>query len=305
MVSPSWVTLGGRFVFRLVRITPVEARKRSDLRTRFCEGRDRDGCGPGRIVLRSRAGMTLIEVLIAVALMAMLSAGLVASLQIGATSWSITHDALMLDRRIATANALLRSLLVSVVPLNARISPSSELPSQQFLFFQGEPRSMRFVSSHSMFAGTRGGLQLTELRVATYQDGFRLLLNQFDYRGPYALGQLVTGRVAVDGAPGMRWIFQPISALPTTLVLADELHHCNFSYLPKGRPNGSPAMWARVWHESNLFPVAVKVVLTPTVEPDRQARALPVSVTVPIFTQKVQEHTESEINTLRRAGRLP
>ena len=135
MVPPSWMTLVRRFVFRLVRITPVETRKRSYFRTQFSEERAWDGCDPGRIVLHSQAGMTFIEVLIAVALMAMLAFGLFTSLQIGATSWSTALDALMLDRRIASAYALLRSLLVSIVPLDAKISPSSELSSQKFLFF--------------------------------------------------------------------------------------------------------------------------------------------------------------------------
>ena len=114
----------------------------------------------------------------------------------------------------------------------------------------------------------------------------------------------MTGRVFNDGAPGMRWIFQPISVLPTTLVLADKLDRCNFSYRTKARPNHDLASWVNVWPDSNILPVAVRVFLTPTLEPGQKARALPVSVTVPVFSQNVQERTEAEINALRRAGKL-
>ena len=233
----------------------------------------------------ARAGMTLIEVLIAVALMSILSIGLFTSLEMGAASWSAAHDALMFDRRIATANALLYSLLASMVPLNAVVPPGSELPRFRFLFFQGEPQSMRFVSSHSITGGARGGLQLTELHVAPHRGSFRVLLNQSDYRGPHSLGALVTGRIPLQDGRGSRLLFRPMRALPTTLIVADRLRRCRFSYFGRSRRD-EPAVWVPQWNERNALPTAVRIQLTPFAEPDRHARALPVSISAPVYAER-------------------
>ena len=256
-------------------------------------------------VLPSCAGMTLIEVLVAVGLMSMLTVGLLTSLQIGATSWSTTNDVLVLDRRVANADMLLRSLVASIVPINTQTLPGSEIPSAKTSFFQGEAHSMRFMSSHSISFGSRGKLQLTELQVDPHQGTLRLLLNQFDYQGSHMLGQLVTGRVPVEGVPGGRLVFQPIMPLPTTLIVVDQLTSCTFSYLSRKHPSDEPPMWVRIWNERDALPAAVRIELEPSTEPDYQSRALPISVTTPIFAQHVEELSEFEIYTLRRAGRLP
>ena len=247
--------------------------------------------------------MTLIEVLVAVALMAMLSAGLFTSLQIGATSWRMTQDALMLDRRIATANALLRSLLVSMVPIEAVTPPGAELPRYRFTFFQGEPRAMRFVSSHSMTAGTRDGLQLTELQASEYGGGTRVLVNQTSYQGPITLGELVSGRVAVPGVPGGRLVFRRIRALPTSLIAVDQLRACTFSYLRRRR-RAEPATWVPAWDERDALPAAVRIELTPSKEAAQRARALPISIIAPVYAEKVRELTPAQMIALRRTGRL-
>ncbi len=187
-----------------------------------------------------RRGMTLIEVLVAVALMSMLSVGLFTALQIGATSWQTTRERLMLDRRVATANAILHSSLASIVPLEAEIPPERTIGLRRLLFFQGEPDSMRFVSSYSVTEGVRGGLKIVELRVSSAPNGLRILLNQLPYLGPLSAGSLVVGRVADPGFPRGRIIFSPIRALPTSLIIADELATCNFSYLRRSRRQGEP-----------------------------------------------------------------
>ena len=257
-----------------------------------------------RAARRSRsAGMTLIEVLVAVGLMAMLSAGLFTSLQIGATSWHMTQKALMLDRRIATANALLRSLLVSMVPIEAVTPPGSRVPRHRFTFFQGERRAMRFISSHSITAGTRDGLQLTELRASEYKGGMRVLVNQAGYRGPHALGELVSGRVSLPGVRGGRLVFRPIRALPTSLIAVDQLRGCTFSYL-KRRRRAEPAFWVPAWDERDALPAAVRIELAPSIKDPQRARALPISIIAPIRAEKVRELTAREMIALQRAGRL-
>ena len=226
-----------------------------------------------------RRGMTLIEVLVAVALMSMLSVGLFTALQIGATSWQTTRERLMLDRRVATANAILHSSLASIVPLLAEIPPERTIGLRQLLFFQGEPDSMRFVSAYSVTEGVRGGLRIVELRVSSAPNGLRILLNQLPYLGPLSAGSLVADRVSDPDFPRGRIIFSPIRALPTSLIIADELATCNFSYLRRSRRQGEPTAWLAYWGELDSLPAAIRVSLSPS---SQEARVLPVSITTAV-----------------------
>ena len=222
-----------------------------------------------------RRGMTLIEVLVAVALMSMLSVGLFSALQIGATSWQTTRESLMLDRRVATANAILHSSLASIVPLEAEVPAERAMGVRRLLFFQGEPDSMRFVSSYSVTEGVRGGLRIVELQVSSGSKGLRILLNQLPYLGPLSAGSLVAGRVSDPGFPHGRIIFSPIRATPASLIIADELATCRFSYLRRSRRQGEPSAWLPYWGERDSLPVAIRVNLSPS---SREARVLPVSI---------------------------
>ena len=226
-----------------------------------------------------RRGMTLIEVLVAVVLMSMLSVGLFTALQIGATSWQTTRARLMLDRRIATANAILHSSFASIVPLEAEVPAEQAMGVRRLLFFQGEPDAMRFVSSYSVTEGVRGGLRIVELQVSSGGKGLRILLNQLPYLGPLSAGSLVAGRVSGPDFPRGRIIFSPIRATPASLIIADELATCNFSYLRRSRRQGEPTAWLPYWGERDSLPAAIRVNLSPL---SRDARVLPVSITAAV-----------------------
>ena len=223
--------------------------------------------------------MTLIEVLVAVALLSMLSAGLFTALQIGATSWQTTRDRLMMDRRVATANAILHSSFASIVPLEAEVPRERAIGLARLLFFQGEPGSMRFVSSYSVTEGMRGGLRIVELQVSSARKGLRILLNQLPYLGPLSAGSLVVDRVPEQSLPRGRIIFAPIRAMPTSLIIADGLAQCSFSYMRRSRRIGEPSVWLPYWGERDSLPAAIRVNLSPS---SREPRALPVSITTAV-----------------------
>lgn len=232
-----------------------------------------------------RRGMTLIEVLVAVALLSLLSAGLFTSLQIGATSWSTASQRLMLDRRVANANAILHSSFASIVPLEAEIPRERQIGLPQLLFFQGEPGSMRYVSSYSVTEGVRGGLRIVELQVSSAQNGVRILLNQLPYLGPLSAGSLVVDRVSDPDFPRGRIIFEPIRAMPTSLIIVDELAACTFSYLRRPRRRDEPSLWLPYWGERDSLPAAIRVNLSPS---SRDVRLLPVSITTAVRAEWVR-----------------
>jgi general secretion pathway protein J len=226
--------------------------------------------------------MTLIEILVAVSLMGLLSVGIVTSLEVGANSWQRARSSLSLDRRIATANSILHSGISGIAPVLAQVPPGRRMEVQSLTFFQGEPQSMRFVSSYSVTEGRRGGLQIVELEIVNSERGRRVLLNQMPYRGPLSAGVLVAGFVRDANFPRGRVIFEPIRPRATSLIILDELQECRFAYLKApGHYLGSSA-WIDYWDEVNMLPVAVAIRLTPQSGNDR---LLPVSIVAAIPAQ--------------------
>ncbi len=235
----------------------------------------------------SRRGMTLVEVIVAMSLLGLLSAGLFTAFQVGASAWLTTRERLMLDRNIAGQNQRFHALFAGIVPLEAAIPPDREIRVRPFPFFQGEPQSMRFVTSHSITAGARGGLRITELQVVDAPDrGRRILLNQLPYLGPFSAGGFVTGWVPISEPPGRQLVFEPIRALPdVSLIIADRLADCSFQYLERPRGRDLPSIWVSTWNDLDRLPGAITINLTPA---SREARLLPVSITTAVRAEYVR-----------------
>ena len=229
-----------------------------------------------------QAGLTLIEVLVAVTLLALLAGGIFTAFHVGASSWQSTRERLMLDRRIATANSILHATLAAIVPIEAEIPRGVSAGGQRFPFFQGERGSMRFVSSYSITRGIRGGLQITELQVSPSKDGLRILLNQSPYTGPLSAGRLIEG-VGQDPLSGRRRLrFRPIRPRPSSRILADQLAQCRFRYLLQPQGRGEPTVWVPEWTETGRYPEAISIDVVPKQE---QTRLRPVSITAPVLAK--------------------
>jgi len=226
------------------------------------------------------AGMTLIEVVVAVTLLGLLSTALLVAFQMGAGAWQDARERLLLDRRISSANQILNRALACIVPVTAippRGSGVGRVP-----FFQGEPAAMRFVSSYSATEGARGGLNVYELKVVERRRGYRVLLNQDRYRGPRSVGRLITGIESDRPVRGRVLRFRPIEPRAVSLIIADDLRHCSFSYLWNPPMSRAEPEWRPLWNEQDLIPAAVTIDLAPL---KREARLRPVSITVPIRAQ--------------------
>jgi hypothetical protein len=193
----------------------------------------------------------------------MLSAGIVLALQVAAGSWETARTSLTLDRRVATANSLFHSLLAGALPSEAWLRPGGDAGPRRFPFFQGEPAVTRFVSSFSVAAGRRAGLQITEIWIAPGPRGQRVLLNQRPYLGPFSAGALVEGFASEPGLPALRPVFAPVRPLPSSLILADELAGGRFSYLMPSRRPGETAAWLARWTDNRQLPRAITVELEP------------------------------------------
>ena len=120
-------------------------------------------CGTGHRFLwpvgtahRRRAGMTLMEVMVAVVLFAFLSVGILTALRVGINSMEHADEHLMLNRRAAYAVRILQSQLNGFMPEQGMFQLTPQSGIQTMPFFQGEPASMRFVSSYSLQDASRG-----------------------------------------------------------------------------------------------------------------------------------------------------
>lgn len=226
---------------------------------------------------RSRAGVTLIELLVAVTLFGLLSVGMLYAFRIGLMAYAKTQSHLMDNRRVAGAQRVLMQELQNMVPVVAPCGGDGpKMP-----FFQGESQSMRMVSTFSLQGASRGLAQILEIFVGPGADGqgVRLMVNEIPYAGPRAAGRLCTG-------PGH---FAGISASDKSFVLADKLAFVRFTYL-KVPLDVSPE---RVWLPQFLgivggtWPRAVRIEMAPyQVDP---SRLQPISVTALIRVHRSPE----------------
>ena len=229
--------------------------------------------------IRSDAGVTLMEVLIAVTLLSLLSMGMLFAIRIGLNTFGKTNDKLMYNRRVAGAQRILEQELQSVIPVVATCGREAGGP--KFGFFQGEESAMRLVSSFSLQGAWRGQPQILELAVIPADNGgVRLIVNEALYTGPLSAGGLCLG--LFDGG----LTFAPINPGPTSFVLADNLQYCRFSYMVPAEKKTDPGVWRnRVKH--NGWPYGIRVEMAP-IDPN-PSRLQPISITVPIYMHRSAE----------------
>ncbi len=223
---------------------------------------------------RNQAGVTLIEVLVAITLLSLLSVAMLFALRIGLSAYAKTNAKLMDYRRVAGAQRILEQELEGIVPA---VGPCTGMPDAApgstpngpvFGFFQAAPQTMRLVSTFSLQQAWRGRPQILELFVVPSDDGqgVRLVVNEIPYSGPLAAGRLCTG-MAADPAAGIALPhFRPVTAGPNSFVLADKLAFCRFSYIWQPRTANDPIIWSPVALNSG-WPVAVRVEMAP-LQPD-------------------------------------
>jgi prepilin-type N-terminal cleavage/methylation domain-containing protein len=227
---------------------------------------------------RSTAGVTLIEVLIAVTLLSLLTVGMSMAMRVGFNTFSKTDGKLMDNRRVAGAQRILEQELEGIMPVNLPCLGGGETTvGLSFVMFQGQPQVMRLVSTFSLQQAWRGQPQVLEFFVVPGEEGrgVRLVVNELPYH-PVDAGRLCMGQ---DPTNGLIRFPQP-QANERSFVLADKLAYCRFVYLqhPLAEASALP-LWAPTLAYQG-WPQAVRIEMAP-LEPDA-ARLQPISVTAPL-----------------------
>jgi prepilin-type N-terminal cleavage/methylation domain-containing protein len=230
--------------------------------------------------MKKRAGVTLLELLLAVSLLGLLSAGILTALHTGVNAMGKANARLMDNRRMVSVQQILDEQIAGFIPVMAGCLVGDGRPPIAMPFFQGEPRSMRFVSSFSLGEGWRGLAQVLEFQVIPGENGqgVRLVVNEHTYTGPLSAGAFCLG-LGMDQTLGVQApLFRPILVGPQSFVLADRLASCRFSYR-EVQPAPEGDRWVERWILPR-WPSAVRIDMVPLAA--NTTRILPMSITEPI-----------------------
>jgi prepilin-type N-terminal cleavage/methylation domain-containing protein len=217
---------------------------------------------------RSR-GVTLIEMLIAVSLLSLLVAGILIAMHLGLNAMQKANAKLMANRRAVRVQEILEQQIEGFMPEVADCFRGPETPPARIPFFQGQPQSMRFVSSYSLTEAARGYPRILEFQVIAgeHGDGVRLVVNERLYTGPAGAGMLCLG-YAPDPATGTPVPqFRPIEIGPGSFVLADRLAFCRFLYR-QALPPPALERWVPAWVLPQ-WPTAVRIEINAPVHVNR------------------------------------
>ena len=193
---------------------------------------------------KSDGGLTLVEVALALGLVALLVTAALAATATGLRAWLATGQAISLDRREANWSDQLHAAIAAMVPIEA---VSGREPSDRALFFQGQPNAMRFVTAHSPTQGGRGGVRLVELSAMRVGDETRLFLSDSPCPDTLRLGALLAG-------PPDRMASSPPN------LLGEGFDLCEFQYLSLDANPGQAGEWVSRWAQIGAIPGAVRII---------------------------------------------
>ena len=217
---------------------------------------------------RAEAGVTLIELMIAITLVALLSTGMLMAMRTSLMTLQKTDARLQSNRRVMSVEQILERQIGGVIPALGGCATSGG-GLAMIAAFNGTGQTLHMVSTYSMSEGARGYPRVLEFQVLPADGGgVRLIVNESLYTGPASMSPFC-----------LDMNFLPAVATPQSFVLADRLASCQLSYhesIPESPVGGN---WLPIWNRPNL-PSAVRVDMTPLV-PD-PARLPLASVTVPI-----------------------
>lgn len=213
---------------------------------------------------RSQAGVTLLELLMAVTLFALLTVSSGMVLRVAFTSMNVIEKKVDLNRRINGSQRALDQMLRGMMAVQGTCGG---VP----IAFQGAESVMRFVSSYSLNEGSRGRPQIVELisQQKTDGSGLRLVVNEYPYLGRNSL-QLVCS--------------QPPQVRPSSFILADQLSICRFFFKALDPGSGSET-WMANWMIP-AWPRGVRIEMQPRKLGDNQLQASTLSI--PILVRRAQ-----------------
>ena len=196
---------------------------------------------PPRLIRRkSVAGFTLLELLVSMTILSLLATTILFGWRIAISAWQKASDHLERSRTVLEANQLLERQIASMLPYR-----TSTVKAGQVLFFQGEPRTARFLSRYSLTGRSSSGLYRIEYQIADMTAGGKeLLMNEFPVQSDQELASLFS---LPDPASTVKMLqFVSFERGPQTVVLLTGLQDCRFEYFKPAFANEA-AHWTDQW----------------------------------------------------------
>ena len=206
---------------------------------------------------KAEAGVTLLELLVSMTIVALLATTALFAWRVGVSAWEKANEQLEHDRTVLAAHHLVSEQIASMLPYQAQVERGGRV-----LFFQGEAETARFVTRYSLTHRAASGLYLAEYHVAEQTDGTKqLLLQETPVWGNEELGARIAGRESEAGV--LRTQFHPFERGPATVVLLEGLEECRFEYYLPATP-GRPGSWTEAWSGGgDNVPAAMRIHAVP------------------------------------------
>jgi general secretion pathway protein J len=183
---------------------------------------------------RGAKGFTLVELLVAIALIALLTVGLYQAFGIGTRAASTVSANIDRPAQIAVAYDFMQRAFTGAEPL-----PMATDPSQATINFDGESQSLSFVALPPAYLAI-GGFQLLHLGLEPGKNGARLI-------------------VSWEGVP--RGPIAPQPQMPQPSILVDKVRSVAFAYFGAPGPKQQPS-WLDRWSDRDGLPKLIRMRLT-------------------------------------------
>jgi prepilin-type N-terminal cleavage/methylation domain-containing protein len=243
------------------------------------------------LIRSSQRGVTLLELMIAITLVAGLSTGMLMAMRTSLLTYDKTAKRLESNRRFVRAQQMLSDQISAVMPVQGvcfgDAGQTIGIPS----FLSGSENMLRLVSSYSIAEGSRGYPQIVEYRVIPEPSGsVRLVVTERPYTGPQSTTPYC-GNAPAPPVPSFEMANQSVlelggaqsaaaPALGGSYVLAEHLAYCRFSYHePYNQNRFIETPWLPLW-DKPLLPAGVRIEMRAAVPNSGGLSVL--GVTVPI-----------------------
>lgn len=233
--------------------------------------------------MKGPRGMTLMEVLIAVSLVALLSTGMLYALRAGLGSVESINRHVQNARKASGAQRILEQQFAGLMPV---VAPCRTGAAQDYgspaAFFDGEPNVIRFVSAYSLEEASRGRPQILELFTIPAADGqgVRLVVNEMPYSSPLTAGMMCALQPSDELGGQLLLAFPPPRPSPHSFVLADRLLKVTFAYQEMVQIEPYE-LWRPRWVSTDAFPTAVRIEMVPLAADAARLPPLPFFARIP------------------------
>src|SRR5579864_366706 len=219
-------------------------------------------------------GFTLIELMVAITLVAAIATGMLMAMRTSLTTLDKVDSRLISNRRVMSVNRILSREISGAMPVTGecRTAAGGIVPHSPAL--NGTDQTLLLVSSYSLTEAARGIPRVLEFQVLpSPRGGLMLIVNEALYTGPSSIQPFCFEHAAV-----------PAQSMPDSFVLADRLAFASISYQEYNPQFPSNQKWLPVWNKPD-FPSAIRVDMLPLNPSAANLPLLPVTVPIHVTRQ--------------------